>query len=177
MRWYGKMNNGAKAAAALVTLAGWALLVAATVSAFSIGASLWLSLGHLALADAVRALPWRNGAWALGTSAAWFGLRLLRRRIEARISAEPEPSNPAAVAERMRNGRVYQWFLIAVTSTIVVTAWSLHRVPFPRERFNEILLWLFATQLLLTAGAFAFFAYGVDIRQLFGRRRERSRKE
>lgn len=169
------MNNGAKAAAALVTVLGWIVLVVATASAFSVGASLWLSFGHLSWTEAVRGLPWRKAAWALAAGGAWLGLRGLRRRIEARIPAQPEPRSPEAAAQRMQNGRIYQWFLIAVTSVIVVTAWGLHSLlPLSRDRFNEVLLWLFGAQLLLTAGTFAFFAYGVDIRRLFGRKRDRS---
>ncbi|QSR85273.1 hypothetical protein [Methylacidimicrobium sp. B4] len=172
------MNNGAKAAAALLALAGWVVLVVATASAFSVGASLWLSLPHASLADTLQTLPWQNAVWALAAAGAWLGLRKLRLRLEARISAEPEPRSLEAREERLRSGRIYQWFLIVVTSVIVLTAWSLHgALAASRERFNEILLWLFAAQALLTAGTFAFFAYGVDIRQLFRRRTGPSRNE
>ncbi|MDD4932242.1 MAG: hypothetical protein PHO89_02095 [Methylacidiphilaceae bacterium] len=168
------MNNGAKATAALMALAGWVLLVVATASVFSVGASLWLLLGHAPLADVARALPWRNAAWALAAGAAWLILRKRRLRLEQRISAEPDRRNPEATAERLRSGRIYQWFLIAVTSVIVLAAWTLHRVlAANREQFNEILLWLLAAQVFLTAGTFAFFAYGVDLRRLFDRRTSR----
>ncbi|VVM04500.1 hypothetical protein [Methylacidimicrobium tartarophylax] len=172
------MNNGARAAAALMALAGWVLLSAATVGIFSVGASLWLLLGHAGLADVVRALPWRNGAWALAAGAAWLFLRKQRLRVEKRISAEQETWNREATVERMRNGRIYQWFLIAVTCAIVLTAWSLHDLlASHREQFNEILLWLLGAQVFLTLGTFAFFTYGVDIRRPFGRKMGPRRNE
>ncbi|WP_155996711.1 hypothetical protein [Verrucomicrobium sp. 3C] len=171
-------NQGEKAVAALLALAGWVLLVVATASAFSVGATLWLMLGHVPLAEVARGLPWRNAAWAFAAGGAWFGLHKLRLRLEERISAEPEQPNPNAMEERVRIGRIYQWFLIAVTTTIVLTAWTLHGVlASSPERFNEILLWLLAVQALLTAGTFAFFAYGVDIRRLFGRGTSRRRDD
>ncbi len=165
------MNNGARAAAALMALAGWVLLSAATVGIFSVGASFWLLVGHGASTDALRALPWRNAAWALAAGAAWLFLRKQRLRVEKKISAEQETWNREATVERVRNGRIYQWFLIAVTCAIVLTAWSLHDLlASHREQFNEILLWLLGAQVFLTLGIFAFFTYGVDIRRPFGRK-------
>ncbi|MGD9896798.1 MAG: hypothetical protein AB7T14_06985 [Candidatus Methylacidiphilaceae bacterium] len=164
------MNDRVKATAALMALAGWILLVVATASAFSVGASLWLSLSHASLVDSVRTLPWRNAGWALLAGGTWLVLRKLRLRIEARISAEPRRSDEEAMAERVRNGRIYQWFLIVVTSAIVLSALGFHRtLGSSREGFNEILLGLLSVQALVTAGTFAFFAYGVDIRRLFAR--------
>ncbi len=172
------MNNDAKAVAALLVLSGWVLLIVATASAFSVGASLWLTLPHASLADALRTLPWRDALWALLAGGAWLGLRKLRLRIEARISAEPERRNPEAMEARLRSGRIYQWFLIIVTSVIVLTAWSLNgALAASREQFNTALLWLLGAQALLTAGTFAFFAYGVDIRQLLRRRTSQGRNE
>lgn len=173
------MNNGTKAIAALTTLAGWGVLVVATASAFSFGAALWLTLRHASLSDAMGILPWRDAALALLSSTAWFGLRRFRSRLEARISAEePGPLDQEALAERVRSGRVYQWFLALFTVAVVLTALALHSVlGSSRERFNEILLWLIALQVIVTLSAFAFFSYGVDIRRLFQRDTGRSGKE
>lgn len=172
-----KMSNGVKAAAALMALGGWILLVIATASAFPFGASLWLSLGHAPLDALPQILPWRNAVWALAAGAGWLLLRKLRSRLEERLSAEAQRPSPEAIERRLRSGRLYQWFLIAVTSTMVLAAWIFHNaLGYEQERFNQILLWLLGIQGFLTAGTIAFFAYGVDISGFFGRGTGRRRR-